>query len=298
MNNISAVISARNEEAKIAQCLRSLDGLVADIIVVDNESTDKTVRIAEQFGAKIYRRKNNVMLNINKNYGFTKVRTPWIINLDADEEVSPELKQEILQLELNDTSIVGYWIPRRNIIFKKVIKHGLWSPDKQLRLFYKDAGKFEEKNVHEYISVKGSTASLVQPIIHHNYESISQYLTKLNTIYTESDAASSLNDIVTWESFVLEPVRDMVKIYYAQGGYKDGNHGVVLSILQGIYTFATLAKRWEKEGFPQKAVSQEKIRYLVDELYREIRFWEYEIRIREATPLGRIMLKVARRLSL
>src|SRR3990167_5932867 len=118
-NTVSVVISAYNEEERIKECLTSV-GWADEIIVVDNESTDKTAAIAKKSGAAVYRRKNLPMLNINKNYGFSKASGDWIFNLDADEQASEELRDEIQSSIINhQSSIIAYEIPRKNIIFGK-----------------------------------------------------------------------------------------------------------------------------------------------------------------------------------
>jgi len=253
METIGVVISALNEEDKIRRCLSSVKW-ADEIIFIDNGSTDKTVAIARQFTAKIFHRQNNPMLNVNKNYGFTKATTDWIMSLDADEEITPELTGEIKTKIRSGSPAVGYWIPRKNIIFGKWIEHGLWWPDKQLRIFRRGHGKFPEKHVHEYINADGPTESLTTPFIHYNYETISQYLHKLDTIYTENELLNlkATNYQLSWYDAIRFPVSDFVKIYFAQSGFRDGLHGLVLAILQAFYSFVVFAKLWESEKFTSR----------------------------------------------
>ena len=143
---LSVVISAYNEERMIEDCLKSAR-FADEIILVDNQSTDKTTEIAKRYTNKIFFRTNNpLMLNLNKNFGFTKATGDWILSLDADERVSKELKEEINNIIHQSSAIShqqsGYLIPRKNIIFGKWIQHGLWYPDDQLRLLRKGKGKF------------------------------------------------------------------------------------------------------------------------------------------------------------
>src|SRR3989344_5565695 len=167
MNNkvlLSGIVSVFNGENEIEDCLKSLS-FADEIIVVNNSSTDKTEDIARKYTNKIFIRPNNPMLNVNKNFGFTKAKGEWILNLDADERVSPELQKEIKSEILNPRlpkpgtggqakpETNGYWIPRKNIIFGKWIEHTGWYPDHQLRLFKNGKGKFEERHVHEMIKV-------------------------------------------------------------------------------------------------------------------------------------------------
>src|SRR3990167_2410133 len=177
MKTISVVISAWNEEKKIERVLKSV-AWADEIIVIDNESTDKTAEIAKKHHAKVYQQKNNLMLNINKNYGITKAVSDWVLYLDADEEIPESLAKEIrnVRMGMHMSMRDGYWISRKNIIFDQWIKHGLWWPDKQIRLFRRGKGIFLCEHIHEYIKIDGSIGELQEPYIHYNYESVHQYL--------------------------------------------------------------------------------------------------------------------------
>lgn len=264
MSLLSVVVSAFNEEKTIKECLESVKSIADEIIVIDNSSTDKTFKIAERFTSKIYRRPNNPMLNINKNFGFSKATCDWILNLDADERVTAELREEISN-EINHVStngesrLAGFWIPRKNIIFGKWMQGGMWWPDYQLRLFRKGAGRFPQKHVHEYIAVDGETKKLEHVLLHENYSSVSQYLYKLDTIYTENEAENliAVGKKATWIDAIRFPVGDFLKTFFAQNGYKDGLHGLVMSILQAFYAEIVFAKVWEKQGFIKQEEDEE-----------------------------------------
>jgi len=186
-NSLSVVISVYNGEKVLEDCLKSV-AFAQEIIVVENSSTDKTAEIASKYTDKIFTRVNNPMLNINKNFGFSKATGNWILCLDADERITPELEAEIKRLNLDSNGKSdGYWIPRKNIIFGKWIEHTGWYPDYQLRLFRKSKGKFPEKHVHEMIKVEGETGYLKGDLLHYNYVTISQFLSKLN-IYVANEA--------------------------------------------------------------------------------------------------------------
>ncbi|MCL4417363.1 MAG: glycosyltransferase family 2 protein, partial [Actinobacteria bacterium] len=151
MNKLSAVISAFNEEKKIEDCLKSVVHLAEEIIVVDNASTDNTSKIAKKYATKVYSQKNDPrLIDLQKNFGFEKATGDWILCLDADERITPELNEEIRGLLKNgESDTEGYYIPRKNIIFNKWIKHTGWYPDYQLRLFRREKGKFTKEHFHE-----------------------------------------------------------------------------------------------------------------------------------------------------
>ena len=242
MKKISVVISAFNEEKNIKDCLESVKW-ADEIILVDNSSTDKTVDIAKKYTAKIYKRPNLVMLNKNKNFGFTKATGEWILNLDADERVSEELAKEI-KLKIKNNNIFGYFMPRKNIIFGKWIEHGLWWPDYQLRLFQRGKGKFACQHVHEKIQVKGKTAKLKSPLIHYNYQTVSQFIQKMDRIYTENEVENleRAGKKIAWFDAIRMPARDFLSVFFAREGYKDGLHGLVLALLQSFYALVVFAK--------------------------------------------------------
>lgn len=276
MVDLSVVISAHNEEKVIERCLKSVRW-AGEIIVIDSSSTDNTSNIAKQFTSKVFRQPNNLMLNINKNYGFTKATKKWVLSLDADEEVPLLLAVKIQQIIKGDRSVVvGYWIPRKNILFGKWIEHGLWWPDKQLRLFIRERGKFLCKHVHEYIEVDGPTDEFTEPYIHYNYQTISQFLQKMDTIYTESevDTLQKSNHQLAWYDAIRFPISDFMKIYFAQEGYKDGLHGLVLSMLQAFYSFVVFCKFWEKRQFIQIDIPIVTLSKELDKAGKEMRYWK------------------------
>jgi glycosyltransferase involved in cell wall biosynthesis len=297
MATISVVISAFNEQEKLARCLASVSW-ADEIIVIDNSSTDKTAHIAKKMGATVYERPNNPMLNVNKNFGFSKATSDWIFCLDADEEVPEELAREIKKTIKDPGDAVGFWMPRKNIIFGKWIRHGLWWPDQHLRLFARNKGRFAEKHVHEYVDVAGPTATLAAPFVHHNYESISQYLRKLDTLYTENEVKNllSANYQFVWSDVIRFPVSDFVKIFFAQEGYKDGLHGLVLALLQAFYSFVVAVKLWEKSGFVERSITSEAVSEQFVWAKREIHFWSLTAHIKQTSSfIKRIVLRVRKK---
>ena len=300
---ISVVISAFNEEAMIEDCLKSLKNLADEIIFVDNTSRDKTVDIAKKFTNKIYSRENNpVMLNINKNFGFTKATGDWIISLDADERLTPDLVKEIRSTVNRFSSTVnGYEIPRKNIIFGKWIQHSIWWPDYNLRLFKRGKGKFAEKHVHEKLEVRGEVGKLENPMIHYNYQTVNQFISKLNRTYTESETENFLKDgkSINWYDAIRWPTADFVKTFFHQKGYKDGLHGLVLSLFQAFYALVFFAKVWErKENFKDMTPANflsETIKEF-SKSARDIRYWIYETLMAE-NPAKKLYYKLRRRLK-
>ena len=297
MSTLSVVVSAFNEEKRIGECLSSVSW-ADELIVVDNESTDATKKIAEKNGAHVISRPNLQMLNKNKNVGFLEAKSDWILNLDADEVVSPELAEDIKKITSEESSLDGYWIPRKNIIFGKWIRHGLWWPDKQLRLFRRGKGKFPCVHVHEYLTVEGKVGELTEPFVHYNYQTISQFLHKLDTIYTENEVSNNIKAgyKLSWRDALGFPISDFVKIYFAQEGYKDGLHGLVLAILQAFYAFIIFAKCWEQVGFTEQEVPLKAVTTELAKKQKDIQYWSFSALLtHERNPLKRLLLRLSRK---
>jgi len=296
---LSVVITTHNRPASLARTLESVKKLADEIVVIDSSSEDDTVATAKKYTAHVHTRPNNLMLNVNKNFGFTKATGDWILNLDDDEEIPKALADEIRRkIQTKDSAVNGYWIPRKNIIFGAWIRHGLWWPDRQLRLFKRGSGKFPEKHVHEYIDVAGQTDTLETPFVHYNYESVAQYLEKMQTIYIQSEVNKYKDSgyRVRWADAVRFPVSDFIKIYFAQSGYKDGLHGLVLAVLQAFYSFMIFAKLWELEQFPETEVPFVRVRSELTRAGKEVRYWTETASMKETrNPFLKVWHRLRRR---
>lgn len=294
---VSVVISAYNEEKKLEDCLKSVRDIASEIILINNSSNDKTEDIAKKYTDKIFTRENYKMLNINKNFGFTKATGEWILNLDADERVTSELSSEIGKLD-GKNEVNGYLIPRKNILFGKWMRHSIWWPDYQLRLFKKGNGQFPEQHVHEYITLEGEVGKLENPILHLNYETVSQFIYKLENIYTESEVENIIKEgkKLQWYEALRMPLGDFLKTYFLQEGYKEGLHGLVLSLLQAFYMEVVFAKVWEKQGFLEKELNISEISEEFEKLGKETSYWLYSSKINESkSNIKKIALKFKRK---
>lgn len=299
MGKLSVVISAFNEEKKIRDCLESVS-FADEIIFIDNFSTDKTDEISREYTSKVFTCPNNPMLNVNKNFGFTKATGEWILSLDADERVTPELRREIESRIMNhESGINGYWIPRKNIIFGKWIRHTGWYPDYQLRLFKKGKGKFPEIHIHEMVEVRGETANLKGHIEHLNYESILQFLVKLTNIYVPNEAKVLIDNgyKITWQDCLGMSTREFINRFFAQKGYKDGLHGLVLSLLMAFYHLIVFIKIWEKQGFKEQKIKLDSIAKESKKVQKEFKYWFLTAKIGQTRSFfDRLKLKFFKKL--
>jgi glycosyltransferase involved in cell wall biosynthesis len=244
---ITAVILAKNEEKNLPQCLESV-AWVDEVIVVDDQSTDKSVSLAKKAGAKVYHRKLDDFA-LQRNFALSKVKTEWVLLIDPDESVPSKLKEEILQAKkLKD--FAGFYFPRKNIIFGQWIKHSGWSPDYQLHFFRMKKGKYVGK-VHERVEVEGKVGYLKTSLIHENFQSISQYLEKL-IHYTQLEAEKQVKSgyQFSWSDLIQKPLDEFLRRFFAEKGYQDGIHGLALCLLQAFSELMVYLRVWEEEGFP------------------------------------------------
>jgi len=245
---LSVTIITLNEEKDLPRALNSVKKIANEIIVVDSGSTDNTVKIAESFGASIYYRKFDNYAN-QKNYASQKARGEWILSLDADEEISHELAKEILsQLTARSSQIFAYSIPRKNIIFGKLIKYTRWQPelDRHIWLWKRTKGKWIG-DVHEEVAVEGEVGRLNKPKIHYQYETISDFLDMMNR-YSELDATQKVKKGVKFSLVRLffDPLYNFSVRYLYRLGFLDGWRGFVLSYLMAVYHLELWIKIWEQ----------------------------------------------------
>ena len=301
-HKLSIVISAYNEESKLENCLRSAKW-VDEVIVVDNSSTDNTAQIAKKYTDKIYNQPNDPLkIDIQKNTGFERATGDYILSLDADEEVSPELRKEIEELLEKKVLRDGYLIPRKNIIFGKTMEYSGWYPDHQLRLFRKGKGLFKTETVHQGISIDGETEKLNQHLLHHNYESISQFIQKNMIIYARNQANALIKNNYELKpgDLIKIPSKEFLSRFFGRKGYKDGLHGLFLSLLMAVSHLVILAYVWEKEGFKEVS-SKEVLEDAESEfrvLHKDLKFWFLSIKINESkNPIRKLSLKIESKLK-
>jgi len=192
-------------------------------------------------------------------------------------------------------------IPRKNIIFSKWIENTGWAPDYQLRLFKQGLATYPCERIHENPVIGGKVEKLENPIKHYNYESVFQFIDKLNR-YTSEDAKhlnKELKDKQLFFPLITRPVSDFIKRYLAFEGYKDGFHGLVLSLLQSFYELVTVVKVWELRKFDEQEVeSIEVVERKLKTAFKDWKWWKRETVIREAKIVKRLANKFLRRFSL
>jgi glycosyltransferase involved in cell wall biosynthesis len=254
---ISAVIITFNEEKRLEPALKSLAGLVSEIVVVDSFSTDNTVKLAKKYTNKVFQRKWTDYSD-QKNYANTRASFPWILSLDADERISPELSEEILEIKKEEPENDGFLIPRQVYYLRKWIRHSGWYPDRKLRLFRKDKARWVGEYVHERIEIEGKIQKLSGSIHHFTYRNISEHLDRINK-FSELGAQKlyAKGKKCGWYHLAFMPFFRFVKSFFWRAGFLDGYPGFIISVLNGYSIFLRYAKLreiWKKgeriEPFP------------------------------------------------
>jgi len=246
MPNISVTIISANEAHNIKDCLESVRW-ADEIVLVDHFSTDGTAEIAKDFGARVFQEPWRGFA-VQKNSAIDKAEGLWILSLDADERVTPPLRQEIEETIHRENACNGYYIDRKNFFCNQWIRHGGWYPDRNLRLFRKNAGCFQERAVHEKILVEGETGYLRHPMEHYTYTSVADYLERLER-YSRL-AALEISDRkrwTRWHTLTLRPLFTFVNMYLLRRGILDGTAGLFLAVSYAYYTFLKYYRFYEEE---------------------------------------------------
>ena len=232
MNEIAAVILAKNESKQIQECIESVRW--ADrVVVVDTFSTDDTVVLAKAAGAEVYQHRFEHYAQI-RNVALETVESPWIFFVDADERATPEIEMEIRQVT-SERAENGWWIPRQNYIFGRLTRGAGWSPDYQMRLLRRGQAHYE-RPVHEIVVLEGKEGHLQNPLIHYNYETVAQFHAK-QARYTDLDASILHRQGVRPRIYtpVTQSLRLFFRRFFILKGYLDGLHGLQLCFLLAYY---------------------------------------------------------------
>lgn len=241
MNKLSVIIITLNEEDNIRDCIDSVS-FADEVIVVDSCSTDRTITIATEMNSKVIS-VNNKSYGEAKNIGFENAKSDWLMWLDADERITSDLQNEIIQT-INNSEYNVYEINRKSYFLNKFIKHCGWFPDYKIRLFKKDTHlRFTSNKVHEKILFDGKTKKLLNPILHYTDNSIEHYLNKMNRYTTLS--ALDLKEqkkSVTILDIIFRPVFTFFKMYFLKLGILDGFTGLILCALSSIHVFIKYLK--------------------------------------------------------
>ena len=226
----SVAIIARDEQRHIGGCLASVAGLADEMLVLlDERSRDDTAVLAEAAGATVHRAPWRGF-SAQRNRALALCRHPWVLFLDADERVTPELAAELRALLETHVPCAGYWIPRHNFFFGKALRGGGWYPDPQLRLLRRDAARYDEARlVHELVTLGGEAGTLHGHIEHLNIERLGELWAKQSGYaLAEARTLYATGRRARWRNFLGAPARELWRRYIALGGWRDGLLGLLL----------------------------------------------------------------------
>ena len=247
---LSVVLITQNEERNLPHTFESVVPLVRDgkgeIIVVDSGSTDRTVEIAQSYGAKVFVEKWKGFA-AQKNSAMDKAVMDWVLQLDADEPLEPELAAEMDAALNASSSMSGFWIPRKNFFLGRWIKHGGFYPDPKLRLVRRGAGRFEEYGAHPTMKVNGLTGRLSHALLHHAYPTLRGYIDHMNS-YSSMGAEVAMAEghrRFSFADIVLRPLLTFIYNYFIRLGFLDGREGLLLHLYHSAYVSWKYAKAWE-----------------------------------------------------
>ncbi len=252
---LSVVIITLNEEKNIERCIRSVQSVADEIVVVDSLSADDTVAIARRLGAKIVLQRFLGHLE-QKNFATEQAKYDWVLSIDADEELSAELAEEIKKIKSNPTA-QAYHFNRLNNYCGHWIKHGGWYPDRKIRLYNRKAGTWKGENPHDRWTLHDNNerpSLLKGDLLHYSYSSISDHLKKIEK-YSDIAARQKVNKgedcsiLKIW----LGPKWKFVKDYIIRLGFLDGYWGYIVCKLSSMENLAKYAKtrqyaRWKRQG--------------------------------------------------
>lgn len=243
MPGLTVTVITRDEEARIGACLESV-AWAQEIVVVDAESTDRTAEIARTFTPRVVVRPWPGF-GLQKAFALGLASQPWVLSLDADEQVSPELRREIETILGRDGPRDGYYVPRKNFFLGAWIRHGTWYPDYQLRLFRREHASFPAVSVHESAKVRGRLDRLQGALLHRSYESIDDFVERANRYSTLSARDLVSHGRRPWAlDLLLWPLGRFAGMFLWHRGFLDGRRGFLLACLYSYYVFLRTAKAW------------------------------------------------------
>ncbi len=259
---LSVALATYNEENVLPSCLESIKGLADELIVVDGFSTDQTAGIAKSFGARVIVADNEPIFHVNKQLAIDECQGEWILQLDADEIITPELKEEIKEIIDKEVPQNAFWLKRKKMFLGKWIKKGGQYPDPVIRLFKKGRAKLACKSVHEQMEVDGEIGWLKNPMIHLPNSSFSVYITKDNrystlTALEMKEKRLPVGFYTAVRYLIFRPFNTFFSLYFRHLGFLDGFPGFVFAFYSGLHQASAYVKYWEMKNSPDIDVKKD-----------------------------------------
>jgi glycosyltransferase involved in cell wall biosynthesis len=244
---ISAVVLTKNEEKNLPQCLESLKWC-NEIVVIDDNSTDKTPEIAKKFGAKVFTHLLTNNFAQQRNFALRQAKSEWVLFIDADELVSPELKKEI-QEETKTNQYDGFYLKRQDFWGGRSLRHGETARVKLLRLGKRNAGRWE-REVHETWEIKGKIGELKNPLWHYPHQTLGEFIEHINfhsTLHAQVLKREGVKP--SFLRLIFNPLGKFIQNYFFRLGFLDGTPGIIVALMMSFHSFLARAKLyflWKK----------------------------------------------------
>jgi glycosyltransferase involved in cell wall biosynthesis len=241
---ISAIVITFNEEANISRCLKSLD-FADEIVVVDSFSADQTLVIAQAHDAKVMQQKFLGHVE-QKNFATRQASHDWILSLDADEEISPELRKSILSARTEGLRADAYSVNRRSFYLTDWFMQGGWYPDRKIRLFNRTRACWTGRNPHDHVRIEpgARVVHLQGDLLHYPYHDLSDHLERIQS-YSTIAARGKAGKRVTSLHLIGHPAAKFLKAYLLKGAILQGTRGLIFSVMAALSVFMKYAKLWE-----------------------------------------------------
>src|SRR3989338_641982 len=241
---VSVVVITKNVVNNIAGCLKSAEW-ADEIIVLDDSSSDKTVEMAKRFTDKIFSRKMDIE-GAHRNYAYSLAKNNWVLSLDADEKITPELAEELRQIFQQPIKDIVFAIPIKTFIGRRWIRYGGWYPAPKVRLFDRRSFKYEEAEVHPRVFIQGSCGHLKRDILHYSYRDFHDFFESLNNQTTlEAKKWFKERRRIGFVKMYRKFVDRFLKAYILKQGFRDGFLGLMVAYGAGLYQVMSYAKYWE-----------------------------------------------------
>lgn len=239
---VAVVIAAHDASAHITDCIATVIDWAAETIVVENDSSDDTLALAEHAGARVFAHPFRT-IGAQRNVAIEHATQPWIFVLDVDERCTPQLAAEIAAAVATPV-YDAYRVRRRNFFLRHEILHGGWERDRPVRLF-RSSLRYDERPVHEHVVTHAPPGELREPMLHYTYDSLNEYFEKFGR-YSRSWAEQqrARGRAATPLDVLVRPPLRFLAMYLLRGGFLDGAHGLVLAVLAAMSVGAKYARLW------------------------------------------------------
>lgn len=252
--NLSIAVISLNEESNLRRCLQSAADLAREIVVVDSGSTDRTCDVAREFGSRV-QHQDYLGQRDQKNVAVSLCTMPWVLMLDCDEELSPELKTSIVAFfESGDADrYVGAKMARKVWFMGRWITHGDWYPDRKLRLFRRDKGRCGGNAAHDKVEIDGPVTTLPGDLHHYSFRDMAHYVSKINA-FADAFLEKQKNEGAHWSlgATLFRPWWRFFRAYFLRRGFLDGFPGLWIAVATAFFAFVRYSRKYEDEAVAKK----------------------------------------------